>query len=97
MQGGTVFHFVTDGIQVALDRARQAAGEKDVRIGGGACTIQQFLRAGLIDEMHLAVAPVLLGAGQRLFDDVDLRALGFECTTFAASERATHMVLRTFR
>jgi dihydrofolate reductase len=94
MEGGTVFHFVTDGIHAALERARKAAGEKDVRIGGGPCTIRQFLRAGLIDEMHLAVTPAVLGAGERLFEDMNLRALGFECVTFVASERATHVVLR---
>ncbi len=94
MEGGTVFHFVTDGIHAALDRAREAAGEKDVRIGGGACTIRQFLRAGLIDEMHLALTPAVLGAGERLFDDVNLRALGFECVAFAASELAVHVVVR---
>jgi dihydrofolate reductase len=94
MEGGTTFHFVTDGIQAALDRARDAAGGKDVRIGGGPNTIQQFLREGLIDEMHLAVTPVLLGRGERLLEGVDLRALGFECVTHEASDRATHLVLR---
>ena len=93
MDGGTTFHFVTGGIHEALDRARAAAGGKDVRIGGGANTIQQYLRAGLIDEMHIAIAPVLLGSGERLFDGVDLRAAGFECIEHVASEKATHVVL----
>lgn len=97
MKGGTTFHFVTGGIHEALDRAREAADGKDVRIGGGPNTIQQYLRAGLVDEMHLAITPVVLGAGERLFEDVDLRAQGFECVEFVASERATHVVLRRDR
>jgi dihydrofolate reductase len=94
MEGGTTFHFVTGGIHEALDRAREAAGRKDVRIGGGAGTIQQYLRARLIDEMHYAISPVLLGKGERLFEGVDARALGYECVQFAATEKATHVVLR---
>ncbi|WP_277185759.1 dihydrofolate reductase family protein [Caballeronia sp. BR00000012568055] len=94
MEGGTTFHFVTGGIREALDRAREAAGGKDVRIGGGANTIQQFLREGLIDELHFAISPVLLGSGERLFEGVDLRALGYECVECVASEKATHVVLR---
>ncbi|WP_374398691.1 dihydrofolate reductase family protein [Niveibacterium sp.] len=94
MAGNTTFHFVTGGIVEALDRAREAAGERDVRIGGGANTIQQYLRAGLIDEMHLAIAPVLLGSGERLLEGVDLRAGGFKCVQHVASEKATHVVLR---
>lgn len=94
MEGNTTFHFVTGGIREALDRARDAAGGKDVRIGGGANTIQQYLREGLIDELHFAIAPVVLGAGERLFEGVDLRALGYECTQFVASEKATHVVLQ---
>jgi dihydrofolate reductase len=94
MEGGTTFHFVTGGIREALERAREAAGGKDVRIGGGANTIQQYLRASLIDELHIAIAPVLLGGGERLFEGVDLRALGYECVEFVASEKATHVVLR---
>lgn len=94
MEGNTTFHFVTGGIHEALDRAREAAGGMDVRIGGGANTIQQYLRAGLIDELHVAIAPVLLGGGERLFDGVDLRAAGYECVQFTASEKATHFVLR---
>lgn len=94
MEGGTTFHFVTGGIHEALDRARVAANGKDVRIGGGADTIRQYLRAGLIDEMHVAIAPIVLGAGERLFEGVDLRALGYECVQFVGSEKATHFVLR---
>jgi dihydrofolate reductase len=94
MEGGTTFHFVTGGIHQALDRAREAAAAKDVRIGGGAHTIQQYLRAGLIDELHIAISPVLLGSGERLFEGVDLRALGYECVKSVASEKATHVVLR---
>lgn len=94
MRGGTTFHFVTGGIQEALDLARDVACGKDVRIGGGPSTIQQYLRAGLVDELHLAVSPVLLGAGERLFDGVDLRAMGYECVRFVASEKASHVVLR---
>jgi len=93
MKGGTTFHFVTDGIEAALERARAAAGERDVRIGGGAATIRQYLAAGLIDELHLAIAPILLGRGERLFEDLDLPALGLEVTEHAPSEKATHVVL----
>lgn len=94
MEGGTTFHFVTGGIHEALDRAREAAGGKDVRIGGGPNVIQQYLRERLIDELHIAISPVLLGRGERLFEGVDLRALGYECVQFAASEKATHVILR---
>ncbi len=93
MQGGTTFHFITDGIHAALERASAAANGKDVRIGGGVATIQQYLRAGLVDEMHIAISPVLLGSGEQLFADVDLVSLGFRCTERVASERATHFVL----
>ena len=93
MQGGTTFHFVTDGIEAALDRAREAAGGKDVRLGGGVSTIRQYLQAGLVDEMHLAISPVLLGAGEALFAGIDLPALGFRCTEHVATQAATHVVL----
>ena len=93
MDGGTTFYFVTDGAVVALERAREAAKGKDVRLGGGVNVIQQYLRQRLIDEMHIAIAPVLLGAGERLFDGVNLRALGYACTKHEASSRATHVVL----
>ncbi len=92
MEGNTTFHFVTGGIHEALDQARQAAGGRDVQIGGGASTIQQYLRAGLIDDLHVAIAPVLLGGGERLFEGVDLPALGYECVEFVGSEKATHVV-----
>jgi dihydrofolate reductase len=94
MEGGTTFYFVTGGIHEALERAREAAGAMDVRIGGGAHTIQQYLRAGLIDEMHFAISPVLLGSGERLFEGVDLRTLGYECVQCVPSEKATHVVLQ---
>ena len=93
MEGNTTFHFVTGGIHEALDQARTAANGLDVQIGGGADTIQQYLRAGLIDELHIAIAPILLGAGVRLFEGVDLRAAGYDCVQFVASEKATHVVL----
>ncbi len=93
MKGGTTFHFVTDGIHAALDRARAAAGGKDVRIGGGAATIRQYLAAGLVDEMHLAITPKPLGKGEALLAGIDLPALGFECSRRANSEHATHVVL----
>lgn len=94
LEGKTTFHFVTGGIHEALARAREAAAGRDVRIGGGAQTIQQYLREGLIDELHLAISPVVLGAGERLFEAVDLPALGYECIEFVASAKATHLVLR---
>jgi len=93
MQGGTTFYFVTDGIEAALDRARKAAGGKDVRVGGGVSTIRQYLQAGLVDEMHLAIAPVLLGAGEALLTGIDLPALGFKCTEHVPTALATHVVL----
>ena len=94
MEGSTTFHFVTGGIHEALDRAREAANGMDVRIGGGPNVIQQYLRESLIDELHFAISPVLLGRGERLFEGVDLRTLRYECIDFAASEKATHVVLR---
>ena len=94
MAGDTTFHFVTGGIHEALDRARQAAGGKDVRIGGGVATIRQYLQAGLIDELHIAISPVLLGGGEHLFTGLDLPALGYETAQFVASEKAAHVVLR---
>jgi dihydrofolate reductase len=93
MEGGTTFHFVTDGIADALARAREAADGGDVRLGGGAATIRQYLEAGLVDEMHLAVAPVLLGTGEPLLTGIDLPGLGYEVSEHVASEKATHVVL----
>jgi len=93
MKGGTTFHFVTGGIQEALERAREAARGRDVRIGGGVSTVRQYLRARLIDEMHLAVSPVLLGSGENLLAGIDLLALGFRVREQVASENALHVVL----
>jgi dihydrofolate reductase len=93
MEGGTTFHFVNGGIHEALDRAKQAAGSGDVRIGGGAATIRQYLQAGLIDELHLALSPVLLGSGEPLFEGIDTAQLGYRCTEHVPSERATHVIL----
>ncbi len=94
MKGGTVFHFVTGGIHEALDRAREAAGGRDVRVGGGVSTIRQYLQARLLDDLHLAVRPVLLGRGESLFRDLDLRALGYQGAESIAGERATHFIIR---
>ena len=93
MQGGTTFHFVTEGIHAALDAAKKAASGRDVRIGGGAATVRQYLQAGLVDELHLALSPTLLGQGEALLAGIDLVALGFKCTQHVASARATHVVL----
>ena len=90
MEGGTVFHFVTDGIHAALERARAAAGSQDIRLLGGAETIRQYLRARLVDEMQFAVSPVLLGSGEHLLGSLDLPALGYRCTKGAPSEKAVH-------
>jgi len=94
MAGGTTFHFVTQGIHAALEQATAAAGGLDVRLGGGAATVRQYLRAGLIDELHLAVRPMLLGSGELLYHDIDLHALGYECERWVAGERAAHVFLR---
>jgi dihydrofolate reductase len=90
MQGGTTFHFVTDGIELAREQALDAAGGKDVRIGGGVGTIQQYLRAGLIDEMHVAIVPIFLGAGERLFDQLGHGLAAFECVELASSPVVVH-------
>ena len=95
MKGGTVFHFITDGIEAALAKANEVAEGKDVRLGGGVATIRQYLRARLIDELHLAISPVLLGRGEHLMTDMDLRALGYQCVEHQPGERAAaHVVLR---
>jgi dihydrofolate reductase len=94
MAGGTDFHFVTEGIHAALARATAAAGSRDVRLGGGVATVRQYLQAGLIDQLHLAVRPVLLGSGEPLLEGIDLRSLGYECAEWIAGERATHVFIR---
>ena len=93
MEGGTTFHFVTSGIEEALRLAKQAAGNKDVKIGGGVSTVRQYLEAGLIDSLRLALAPAVLGQGEALFTGLDLRTLGFSVTEHKATEKATHFVL----
>lgn len=93
MEGGTTFHFVTGGIEEALERARAAAGERDVRLGGGVATIRQYLRARLVDELHLAIAHVLLGSGEHLLHDLDLRVLGYRVAKQVAGENATHVLI----
>ncbi|AKT42513.1 dihydrofolate reductase family protein [Chondromyces crocatus] len=93
MEGGTTFHFVTDGIHAALERAKEAASGKDVRVGGGVATIRQYLTAGLIDEMHLAISPVLLGRGEHLLTGIDTVSLGYTCSEHVSTDHATHIVL----
>jgi dihydrofolate reductase len=93
MQGGTTFHFIDDGIEAACERAFDAADGKDVRIGGGPATIQQYLRAGLIDEMHLAIVPILLGRGERLFDHLDGDPISYTCAEFVSSPSVLHVRL----
>jgi dihydrofolate reductase len=95
MKGGTEFRFVTEGIEAALAKAKAAAGEKDVRLGGGVSTIRQYLRAQLVDELHLAISPVLLGRGEHLFDGIDMRSLGYECVEHRPGVRAAaHVIVR---
>ncbi len=93
MEGGTTFVFVTDGIEAALAQARAAAGDLDIKIGGGVSTVRQYLTAGLIDELHFALSPVVLGRGEAMFAGIDLPALGFRVTEHQATEHATHIVL----
>jgi dihydrofolate reductase len=93
MEGGTTFEFVTEGIHAALEKATAAAQGRDIRIGGGVATIREYLRAGLIDEMHLAISPTLLGSGEHLLDRIDLLKLGFDCTEHVATPKATHVIL----
>jgi dihydrofolate reductase len=90
MKGGTTFHFVTEGIESALERAREAAAGKDVRIGGGVATIRQYLKAGLVDEMHIALSPALLGRGENLLEGIDLVGLGYRCEKLVGGEGAGH-------
>ena len=94
MKGGTEFRFITDGIHSALEQAKAAAGGRDVRLGGGVATVRQYLQAGLIDDLHLAMGPVLLGRGEPLLQGLDLDALGYACEKAVAGERATHVLLR---
>jgi dihydrofolate reductase len=93
MEGGTVFHFVTGGIHEALERAREAAQGRDVRVGGGVSTVRQYLQAGLLDEIHLVISPTLLGSGEALLEGIDLLQLGFRVTEHVASPHASHVVL----
>jgi dihydrofolate reductase len=94
MKGGTTFHFVTDGIHAALERAKDAAKDRDVRIGGGVATVRQYLRAGLIDEVHSACRPILMGSGENLFADIDVAALGYRCFEHVSTEFATHVMVK---
>ena len=94
MKGDTTFYFVTGGIHEALERARDSAGGRDIRLGGGVATIQQYLRAGLVDEIHFAIAPVLLGSGESIFSGLNLPSLGFDVVDRVATPMATHIVLR---
>lgn len=93
MEGGTIFHFITDGIEAALERAKQSANGKDVLLSGGVSTIRQYLRAKLIDEMHIAISPIILGSGERLFDHIDLIGLGYKCIENTLTEKAMHIIL----
>lgn len=94
MKGGTVFHFETDGIEAALEKAQQSAAGKDIRLGGGVATIRQYLRARLVDELHMAISPTLIGSGENLLAGVDLTSLGYECTEHVSTENAMHVVIR---
>jgi dihydrofolate reductase len=94
MEGGTTFHFVTEGIHYALEKALKSANDKDVRIGGGVNVIQQYLKEKLIDEMHIAISPVLLGAGENLFSGINMVSLGYKCVEQTATENATHLIIR---
>src|SRR5438874_7107652 len=97
MKGGTTFHFVTDGILAALRRAKDAAKDRDVRIGGGVATIKQYLSATLIDELHLAFRPILMGSGENLFTGIDMTELGYRCTQHVSTELAIHVILKLRR
>jgi dihydrofolate reductase len=94
MKGDTEFHFVTDGIRAALERAREAAGGRDIRLGGGVLSVREYLSERLVDELHLALRPVLLGSGEHLFQGIDLDALGYQCTGSVSGERAVHLTIR---
>ncbi|MGE5682443.1 MAG: dihydrofolate reductase family protein, partial [Bacillota bacterium] len=94
MEGGTTFYFVTDGIETALKMAKEKAAGKDIRLGGGVETVKQYLNAKLLDEMHIAIAPVLLNSGENLFKDINLIELGYKCVEFTPSEKALHLVFK---
>jgi dihydrofolate reductase len=94
MKGGTTFYFVTDGIHSALEQAKAAAGDKDIRIGGGPATVRQYLKERLIDELHLAVRPIFMGRGEKTFDGLDLRDLGYRVEKWVPGERAVHVLIR---
>ncbi|MDZ4726863.1 MAG: dihydrofolate reductase family protein [Leptospira sp.] len=94
MEGGTVFHFITDGIESAWDKARKAANGKDVRLGGGTATIKQYLKKGMIDELHIAQSPVLLGSGENLFTDMNFSELGYIVESYVSSPNATHIIVK---
>ena len=93
MEGDTTFHFVTDGIHAALRRATEAANGRDIRLGGGAATIREYLRAGLVDEMHIAISPTVLGSGEALFAGIDVAKLGYGCSEHVGTPNATHIVM----
>lgn len=94
MDGGTTFHFVTGGIEEALEWAREAAGDQDIRLGGGVSTLQQYLQLRLVDELHIAVSPLFIGSGENLYAGINLKALGYECVERIATEKATHLIIR---
>lgn len=93
MEGGTTFHFITGGVEEALAQAKAAAGGKDIKIGGGVSTVRQYLQAGVVDEIHFAISPVLLGRGEAMFAGIDLPALGYRVAAYEMSEKALHLVL----
>ena len=93
MKGGTTFHFVTDGIHAALKQATSASSGRDVRLGGGVATIRQYLKAGLVDEMHIAISPCLLGSGEHLLHGIDMLALGYQCSKHLTTPKAMHFIL----
>lgn len=97
MEGGTTFYFVTGGIEIALEMAKEKAAGKDIRLGGGVDTVKQYLNAKLLDEMHIAISPVLLTSGENLFKDINLIGLGYRCMEFTPSEKATHLVFRRMK
>ncbi|HWY99299.1 MAG TPA: dihydrofolate reductase family protein, partial [Bacteroidia bacterium] len=93
MKGGTTFHFVTEGIDIALQRARESAGSKDIQICGGVNTIRQYLKAQLIDELHIAISPIILGSGERLYEAIDLIQLGYKAIEHKCTDKAMHLLI----